>query len=206
MIVINILSLDYKILTSNRIIVGRSGCGHWFCAVLVFLEIASDLPPSLHDLVPLLDSGLRVLGALAGLRSELLDDVIAVAAFSLELHPSLLPPESFDLDLAGGVASGRGLRHLANLILVKFFLGEILLVLPVFNINGESLGGQEPEPLQRLRVKPDLGEGVLPVGEAQVHDHQPEVVREGVRDEEPRARQVLEPDLRLVNVATEQKG
>jgi len=30
-----------------------------------------------------------------------------------------------------------------------------------------------------------------------VHDHQSEVVSEGVRDEEPLAGQVLEPDLRL---------
>lgn len=32
---------------------------------------------------------------------------------------------------------------------------------------------------------------------AQVHDHEPEVVSEGVRDEEPVTGEVLEPDLRL---------
>ena len=123
-----------------------------------------------------------------------------------ELHPSLLPPESLDLDLAGRVASRCGLWHLADLILVELFLGEVLLVLPVLDVDGEALGGQEPEPLQRLRVEADLREGVLPVRQAQVHDHQPEVVREGVRDEEPRAGQVLEPDLRLVDVTAEQKS
>jgi len=38
------------------------------------------------------------------------------------------------------------------------------------------------------------------MGETQVHDHQTKVVREGVRYEEPRTRQVLKPDLRLVRV------
>ena len=127
--------------------------------------------------------------------------MIAVAAFGLELHPSLLPPESFDLDLSGRVAGGCGLRHLADLILVELFLGEVLLVLPVLDVDGQSLRRQEPEPLQRLRVQAHLGEGVLPVRQPQVHDHQPEVVREGVRYEEPRAGQVLEPDLRLVYVS-----
>jgi hypothetical protein len=39
-----------------------------------------------------------------------------------------------------------------------------------------------------------------------VHDHEAEIVREGVRDEEPRAGQVLEPDLRLVRVPSIHQG
>ena len=39
-----------------------------------------------------------------------------------------------------------------------------------------------------LRVQADLGEGVVPVRQAKVHDHQAEVVSEGIGYEEPLAR------------------
>lgn len=60
--------------------------------------------------------------------------------------------------------------------------------------------------MQGLGIKTNLGEGILPVREAQVHYHQPEVVREGVRDEEPRTGEVLEPELGLVRVASVHQG
>jgi len=41
----------------------------------------------------------------------------------------------------------------------------------------------------------------MPVRQSKVHDHEPEVVSEGVRDEVPLARQVLEPDLGLDDFA-----
>jgi hypothetical protein len=115
--------------------------------------------------------------------------MIPVASLSLELHPPLFPPESLNLYLAGGVPSRGRLRYLSKLvaILVELFLGEVLLVLTILDVNGEALGGQEPEPLQGLRVQTYLGEGVLPVGETQVHDHQTEIVCESVRYEKPRA-------------------
>lgn len=79
------------------------------------------------------------------------------------------------------------MRYLAQLvsILVELLLREVLLVLAVLDVDGQTLRGQEPEPLQGLRVQTHLGEGVLPVGETQVHDHQTEVVCEGVRYEKP---------------------
>lgn len=80
------------------------------------------------------------------------------------------------------------------------------MVFAVLNVDCEPLWGQEAEPLQGLRVQPNLGEGILPVGQTQVHDHQTEVVGESVRDEEPRAGEVLEPDLRLVHIASVHQG
>lgn len=113
--------------------------------------------------------------------------MIPVASLSLELHPSLLPPEPLNLYLAGCVPSRCRLRYLAQLIaiLIELFLSEVLLVLTILDINSEAFWGQEPEPLQGLGVQTYLGEGVLPVRETQVHDHQTEIVCESVRYEKP---------------------
>ena len=113
--------------------------------------------------------------------------MIPIASLGLELHPPLLPPESLNLYLAGGVPSRGRLWYLSKLvaILVELFLGKVLLVLTILDVNGETFRGQEPEPLQGLRVQAYLGEGVLPVGETQVHDHQAEIVCESVRYEKP---------------------
>lgn len=60
--------------------------------------------------------------------------------------------------------------------------------------------------MQSLRVEANLREGVVPVRDAQVHDHQSEVVREGVGDEEPLAGEILEPNLRLGVRVLENQG
>ena len=44
-------------------------------------------------------------------------------------------------------------------------------------------------------VKSNLCEGVVPVRDAKVHNHKPEVISEGISDEEPLAGEVLEPNL-----------
>lgn len=74
-------------------------------------------------------------------------------------------------------------------------LSELLLRTSVLYVDCETLRDQEAEPVKRLRVETCLGECVLPVRDTQVHDHEPEVVREGVGDIEPVAREVLEPYL-----------
>ena len=73
-------------------------------------------------------------------------------------------------------------------------------VLPIFDVDRESLRRQEPKPLQSLWVQTHLRKRVVPVGEPEVHDHEAEVVSECVRDEEPLARQILEPYLRLCSL------
>ena len=71
----------------------------------------------------------------------------------------------------------------------------------VLHVDCESLGRQESEPLQGLRVKANFSEGIVPVGQAEMHNHQPKVVRECVGDKVPLAGQVLEPDLGLDGLA-----
>jgi hypothetical protein len=44
------------------------------------------------------------------------------------------------------------------------------------------------------------------MGKAQVHDHQTEIVREGIGDEEPGTGQVLEPYLGLVCISSVHQG
>ena len=51
--------------------------------------------------------------------------------------------------------------------------------------------------MEGLWVESDLRKRIVPVRQAQMHNHQAEVVSEGIRDEKPLAGQVLEPDLRL---------
>ena len=96
----------------------------------------------MHNLFSFLDSGFRILGTLAGLCSELFNDMIPIAPLSFKLHPSLLSPEAFNLDLARGVSSRCRLRHLAKLvaILIELFLRQVLLVLAILNIDGQALG------------------------------------------------------------------
>ena len=92
-------------MSSRGVRVSLCGCGSRFCSILIFFEISGEHAPSLDDLVSLFDSSFGVLGTLTRLRSELFDDVIPVAALSLELHPPLLPPEPLDLYLSGRVPS-----------------------------------------------------------------------------------------------------
>jgi hypothetical protein len=80
------------------------------------------------------------------------------------------------------------------------------LVFAVLDVDRESLGRQESEPLKGLRVQAYLGESVLPMRQPQMHNHQSEVIREGVRYEEPGTGQVLEPDLRLVSISSVHQG
>ena len=83
---------------------------------------------------------------------------------------------------------------------------EVLQVLPIFDVDRQSLGYQESEPLKSLRVETNLGERILPVGDAKVHNHQSEIVGERVGDEEPLAGEVLEPDLWLRGGASVHEG
>ena len=75
---------------------------------------------------------------------------------------------------------------------------ESFLTSAIFNVNGETLRRQESEPLKGLLVKTSVRERILPVGYAQVHYHQSEVVSKCIGNKEPVAREVLKPDLRLL--------
>jgi len=41
--------------------------------------------------------------------------------------------------------------------------------------------------MESLWIETSLGEGVLPVRNTKVHDHEPEVIREGITDIKPMA-------------------
>lgn len=79
--------------------------------------------------------------------------------------------------------------------MVVLSLCDGFLVPSVFDVDGESFRGQKSEPLKCLLVQSCIGEGILPMRDAKVHNHQSEVVCESVRYEEPLARKVLEPNL-----------
>ena len=49
-----------------------------------------------------------------------------------------------------------------------------------------------------LRAQADVGERVLPLGQTDVHQHQPEVMSEGFGHEVPTQGSVKEPDLRVL--------
>eukprot|EP00303_Exanthemachrysis_gayraliae_P010510 CAMPEP_0206017938 /NCGR_PEP_ID=MMETSP1464-20131121/26060_1 /ASSEMBLY_ACC=CAM_ASM_001124 /TAXON_ID=119497 /ORGANISM="Exanthemachrysis gayraliae, Strain RCC1523" /LENGTH=265 /DNA_ID=CAMNT_0053391795 /DNA_START=180 /DNA_END=974 /DNA_ORIENTATION=+ len=70
-------------------------------------------------------------------------------------------------------------------------------VKPARRVRGEERGGH--------RVQAYRGEGVLPVDDAQVHHHEPQVVHEGRRDQVPVEGQILEPDGGLGAVTREHK-
>ena len=76
-------------------------------------------------------------------------------------------------------------------------IGKLGLLPSILDIDSESLGREEAEPLNGLMVHANLSERIVPIGQAKVHDHQPEVVSKSIGDEEPTSRQVLEPYLWL---------
>jgi hypothetical protein len=57
----------------------------------------------------------------------------------------------------------------------------------ILNINSQSFWNQKAEPVEGLWIETSLGEGVLPVWNTKVHDHEPEVIREGITDIKPMA-------------------
>ena len=147
----------------------------------------------------LLDDGLRVLGSFARLRRELLDDGL-VASFGLQSESTSLSLQAFDLDLVV-----RKLVLAVWLDVVLLLARHHLEELAVLDVDSQALWYEEAEPLQCLLVESRLREHVLPVGYAEVHDHQAEVVGEAVGHVVPLAGEVLEPDLRLlVRTAIEQ--
>lgn len=149
------------------------------------------------------DHRFGVLRSFAGLRRELLDDALVVG-LRLLLHSSPLSLEALDFYLVICEFVVLILFHATGLAVPLAV--EVLQVLPIFDVNSESLGYQESEPLKSLRVETNLGKRVLPVGNAEVHNHQSEIVGEGVGDEEPLAGEVLEPDLRLRGGASVHQG
>lgn len=150
--------------------------------------------------LPFLHNCLGILGRLAALRGELLDHCL-VAALGFEAHASPLPLQALNFDL---IVSKLVLR--VRLDVRCLFLRHHFEELPVFNVDGEPLWDEEAEPLQRLLVEPTVGKGVLPVRDTEVHDHDAEVVREGVGDVIPLAGEVLEPNLRFLLGPFEQKS
>ena len=48
-----------------------------------------------------------------------------------------------------------------------------------------------------MRIQTNLSECIVPVWNPKMHNHQSEVIGEGVRYEEPLAREILEPNLRF---------
>ena len=57
-----------------------------------------------------------------------------------------------------------------------------------------------------MGVEAHLRERIVPIRQAQVHNHQSEVIGEGIRDEKPLARKVLEPDLWLGSLCLVDQG
>ena len=74
-------------------------------------------------------------------------------------------------------------------------IGKLGLLPSVLDVDSESLGREEAEPLNGLMVHANLSERIVPIGQAKVHDHQPEVISECTRYEEPLTRVILEPYL-----------
>jgi hypothetical protein len=57
-----------------------------------------------------------------------------------------------------------------------------------------------------LWVEANFREGILPPWDSKVHNHEPEIVCKTVCDEIPLAAEILEPDLRLVGIASEHES
>ena len=127
--------------------------------------------------LPLFHHGLSVFRGFARLCRELLDDSFT-SRLRLELHPSSLPFKALNLYLVV-------LELELVLVLIRSLLPislpvQVLLVLSVLDVYRQSLWNEESEPVHGLRIETSFGESVLPVGDAQVHDHQAEVVCETV--------------------------
>ena len=126
--------------------------------------------------------------------TELFNDCFIVS-LGLQFHSSPLSFKPLNLDL---LVSNLKLIWLLILVpLVAVLPVHHLLVSAVLHVDGEALGGQEAEPLERLWIKTYLSKRVLPAWDAQVHDHQPEVVGKAVGHVKPVTAEVLEPDLGL---------
>lgn len=139
-------------------------------------------------------NGTCILCALARLSAKFLNNLV-VRVFSLHFHSSLFAFCTFEFDfiLQKFVALGK-LRLRIGAVALAW---QLLLIPPILNINSKSLGREEPKPLQRLLIQARIRECILPQRNAQMHDHESEVVGERVSDEKPLARAVLEPDLRF---------
>ena len=197
----------------NISVSGTTSCSNirWLSLYFAFSLILFDVTALSYNAtvsspLPLFDGSLSILGTLAALCSEFFDYLVAVSSLGLQLHSPLLPPESLDLDLAGISGTVGCLRDLSRICLVKLLLREVLLIFTVLYIDGQTLWGQESEPLKGLRVQTHLGKGILPVGQPQVHDHQTEIVCESIRYKEPGAGKVLEPNLWFIGVSSVHEG
>lgn len=136
---------------------------------------------------------LRILRTLATLQGEFLDNAF-VLILSFQLHSALLALRSLQLELLlqKSVRDGSGVGTIS-----LFLLCDHSLVSSVLDVDSETLGRQETEPLEGLLVEARIGEHILPQRDSQVHDHQAEVVSESVGDEVPTAGEILKPDLWL---------
>ena len=121
--------------------------------------------------VPFFDCGFCIFGTLAALSGKLFNDIITITSLSLQLHPSLLPSQAFHLNFAWISSRCRCYFAECYVSFVKLLLSQVFLIFAIFNVNRKSLRRQEPEPLQGLRVKPDLCEGILPMRQPKMHDH-----------------------------------
>jgi len=128
-----------------------------------------------------------------------------VISLSFKLHPSSLSLKSFNFNLI--ILKFELILFVAAWALVSVFLSiQKLFILSVFDINGQSFRCEESEPLKSWWVKSYLCEGILPVWDAQVHNHQSEIVRKWICNEKPVATQILEPNLWFWMTASEQNG
>ena len=99
-----------------------------------------------------LDNSLGVFCRLWRLQDEFFDGNLCLV-LCLQSHSSLLSFESFNLDLFVNVAAVaswclKSCRHGLRILL----LSELLLRSSIFDVDSKTLGGQETEPLQGLRV------------------------------------------------------
>lgn len=136
--------------------------------------------------------GTCILCALARLCAKFLNNLV-VRIFGFHFHSSLFAFWTFKFEfiLQKFVALGKLRLRVGAIALVW----QLLLIPPVLNINSKSLGREEPKPLQRLLIQARIRERILPQRDAQMHNHESEVVSERVGYEKPLARAILEPDL-----------
>lgn len=148
--------------------------------------------------VTFFDSCLGVLSRLGWLGYKLFDCSLVIV-FSFKSHSSFLALQSFNLYFFIYIPTihkswpWNSCRHRAGVL----SSGKLFLWASVFNVDSQSLGGEESEPLEGLWIQTHLGKSIVPIWQTKMHNHQSEVVSKSVGDEEPLTGKILEPDLGL---------
>ena len=144
----------------------------------------------------LLNGWFGVFRSLTWLSTEFLNNSLVIMP-CLQLHASSLALQTFNFYL---IVRKFHLR-VWFLRSTTFFSVHELHLFSVFKVNLESIWDQESEPLGGLRIESTFSECILPIWDAKVHDHEPEIIGERISHKVPIATEVLKPHLWFCRVS-----